>query len=207
MGITYINLHMFRNFMDFKERLLVIMEQKRHWSDTYFFGDDANNNIATIAELIFHMQQEYGTYVKDFPRYLENILKGNPPLDVRASLLDNIREEDRGEISGFSRSHPEMFLDIPKGFGYNREYFENFTLLKESAAYKQWLGTVTDEKFWLEGLAVMTIFVEGNSKERYNFRSGPKINIEEQLKNHRLVTVYGLDTKYLVRGRARTLAG
>ena len=191
--------------MDFKERLLEIMEQKEHWSDAYFYGNDDTIHIATIDELIFHMQQEYGVYVRDFPRYLENILQMNPPSDVKAALLANIKEEQTGEISGFNRSHPEMFLDIPKGFGYGRKNFENFKLLKESLAYKVWLKLIANYATLPQRLAVFTIFVEGNRNERAELNNNKQLSnleIEAEIRNYRLVRVYGINPKYLTLKRA-----
>ena len=192
--------------MDFREELLLVMEQKEHWSDPYFFGNNGHTSpIATRDGLLFHLRQEYIAYVNDFSNNLKRILLKNPPYDVRKSLLDNILEEETGTISGYKRSHPEMFLDMPEGFGYSREKFEKIIILEESLAYRSRLEIVTTHFSWIEALAVMTIFVEGNYNERAelnNSRQLGDLEIKEEVRNHRFVKVYGLQWKYLDLKRA-----
>src|SRR5262249_54429534 len=85
-----------------RERLLSIMDRKHHWAWTTLTGPGISK-----TQLKLHFQNEFGTYVRDFPVLLARIHGKNPPEPVRRMLAENIYEEDTGGLS-FGRSHPEL---------------------------------------------------------------------------------------------------
>src|SRR5450432_1632376 len=101
-----------------QERLLAMMDQKDHWAYAALTRPGL-----TRAQLLVHFQHEYLVYVRDFPAMLATALGRTPPIaDVRAALAENIDEEQTG---GLSRSgpHPELFLDMMAGLGFDRGLF------------------------------------------------------------------------------------
>src|SRR5689334_7780966 len=117
----------------FTQALLTVMDGKHHWAWEHF----ATGRLTT-AQLKIHFQQEYAVYVRDFPVFLARIHGKNPPTSVRRMLAENIYEEDTGGLS-LGRSHPDLFLRMMEGMGYQRKAFERIDLLPAGQAYRKWL--------------------------------------------------------------------
>ncbi len=187
----------------FRDRLLSVMDKKDHWAWTYFSG-----NKITKDQLKVHFRQEYAVYVRDFPVLLARVYGKNPPRDVRTVLARNIYEEDTGGLS-FGKAHPDMFLAMMLGMGYERTEFRDVELLASSLRYREWLDQVSWERDWLIGVAVFTVFVEGSIHDRREITkpSGPKpqAEIEDMIVKHPLVQFQGLDPKYMDLVRAHHL--
>ncbi len=179
----------------FRERLLDVMDRKHHWAWPHFSGPQV-----TKAQLKLHFRQEYAVYVRDFPVLLARVHGKNPPQEVRSTLAENIYEEDTGGLS-LGRPHPELFLTMMRGLGYDEKEFQRVKLLPTSQAYRHWLERVTLEQDWLVGMAVLTIFVEGNIQDRQEIlcHSLPKTpaEIEDYIRKHPLVQYQGLSPEYL----------
>ncbi len=180
----------------FQERLLAVMDRKHHWAWPVFSG-----NRITLDQLKIHFQQEFAVYVRDFPLLLGRLYAQNPPDEIRRELAANLYEEETGGLS-VGRSHPALFVEMMKGLGFTPADFERVRLLPASRAYRQWLDTATTRRSWIEGLAVMTIFVEGSVKERQELEEEaaghhPKSpeEIETVIRNHPLVRFHGVDPK------------
>lgn len=172
------------------------MDRKHHWAWPVFSG-----NRITRDQLKIHFQQEFAVYVRDFPLLLGRLYAKNPPVEIRRELAANLYEEETGGLS-VGRSHPALFVEMMKGLGFTAADFERVRLLPASRAYRQWLDTATTRRPWIEGLAVMTVFVEGSVKERQELASEqaghrPKSpeEIEAVIKNHPLVRFHGVDPK------------
>jgi len=183
-----------RTLEQFRGSLLEIMERKNHWAWEYFSG-----NKITKAQLKIHYRQEFAVYVLDFPVFLSRIHAKNPPLPVRQALAANLFEEDTGGLS-LGRSHPELFLQMMEGLGFEPREFRGIRLLPKSRRYRTWLDRITLRGSWLEAAAAVTIFVEGSVKDRKELeseRSSQPSDIEEILRNHPLVRFHNLDPKYL----------
>ncbi|MEW6543258.1 MAG: iron-containing redox enzyme family protein [Nitrospirota bacterium] len=178
-----------------RERLLSIMDRKHHWAWPHFAG-----NRITKAQLKVHFRQEYAVYVRDFPVLMARVYGKNPPREVRSILATNIYEEDTGGLS-LGRPHPDLFLTMMLGLGFERSEFRDVELLASSRVYREWLDLVTCERDWLVGVAVLTIFVEGSINDRQEILhpSVPKTpsEIEELIVKHPLVQYQGLPPKYL----------
>lgn len=174
----------------FLERLLGIMDRKDHWAWSSF-----RSKAMSKDQLKIHFRQEYAVYVRDFPVLLARILGKNPPPDVRRMLAANIYEEDTGGLS-LGRSHPELFLAMMKGLGYDPADFTRVPLLPAARTYRSWLDNVSSKRNWLLGLATMTIFVEGSLNDRREIlHPAPpttSAEIEDIVKNHPLVLNQGL---------------
>ncbi len=183
------------------------MDCKHHWAWPRF----ADGRL-TKAQLKIHFQQEYAVYVRDFPVFLARLHGQNPPPQVRRMLAENIYEEDTGGLS-LGRSHPDLFLAMMEGLGFNPKDFEQATLLPASRAYRAWLDAASRLRDWVVGVAVFTIFVEGSVKDRQEIlaRSKPKTEdeIEAVIANHPLVRHHGAPPSCmdLIRAHQRVEAG
>jgi pyrroloquinoline quinone (PQQ) biosynthesis protein C len=179
----------------FREKLFAIMDKKDHWAWPLFFGPQV-----TKAQIETHYRQEYAVYVRDFPVFLSRIHGKNPPRPVRSELAKNLYEEDTGGLT-LGQSHPDLFLTMMMGLGFERAHFRDVNLLAESRMYREWLDKITIDTDWLIALAVVTIFVEGNVNDRQEILhpSPPKDpeQIEEIVRKHPLVQNHGIDPKYL----------
>ncbi len=179
----------------FREKLMAIMDRKDHWAWPQFTGPQV-----TKAQLEMHYRQEYAVYVRDFPVFLSRIHGKNPPRPVRSELARNIYEEDTGGLT-LGQSHPDLFLAMMLGLGFERAHFRDVNLLSESRAYREWLDKITMEGDWLTALAVATIFVEGSVHDRQEvLHPSPPPDaeqVEEIIRKHPLVQYHGLDLKSL----------
>src|SRR5467141_3273426 len=137
-----------------QERLLRILERKDHWAWPWF----AEGRVP-LRRLLPHFQQEWAVYVRDFPQLLARVMgHSSTPQDVRAMLAANIYEEQTGGISG-TTSHPELFLKMMEGCGFDRAAFAGVALLPKARAYRRGLDEWSAADPWVLGAAVLTIFV------------------------------------------------
>ena len=88
----------------FREQLLGVMERKDHWAWPAF-----TSGKVPKALLHFHFEQEYETYVRDFPIMVGWAYVRCPVPEVRRSLAENLYEEETGGLVAGS-PHPELFL-------------------------------------------------------------------------------------------------
>ena len=174
----------------FRLQLLDIMAQKHHWAWPQFVGPSMAKR-----QLKIHFQQEYVSYVRDFPVFLARIHGQNPPLEVRKMLAENIYEEDTGMLS-LGTSHPELFMKMMKGLGFRPREFEEIQLLPATCRYRAWLDRVSNSSDWVLGAAVLTIFVEGSVNDReellHQVTSKASRHIHEKIKHHPLVEHQGV---------------
>lgn len=171
-----------------RDRLLSIMDRKDHWAWPYLTAPGL-----TGAQLHVHFRHEYLTYVRDFPVLLARILGKGPPPAVRRMLAENVYEEQTGGLS-FGVSHPELFLEMMEGLGFDRRSFESPepTLEPEAAHYRGLLEQVTTEAPWVVGAAVLGIFVEGSLHERAELEGRRLLpSAAEAVESHPLVRNYG----------------
>lgn len=173
----------------FRLQLLDIMDQKHHWAWPQFVGPSMPK-----PQLKIHFQQEYVSYVRDFPVFLARIHGQNPPLEVRKMLAENIYEEDTGRLS-LGTSHPELFMRMMEGLGFRSREFEKIQLLPATQRYRAWLDGVSNSSDWVLGAAVLTIFVEGSVNDREELlhpaKSKTRRHIHEKIKHHPLVRHQG----------------
>jgi pyrroloquinoline-quinone synthase len=171
-----------------RERLLAIMDHKDHSAWPRF-----QRPGLTRAQLLAHFRHEYRTYVRDFPSLLARVLGQGPPADARAALAENIYEEQTGKLS-FGVSHPDLFLDMMAGLGFDRDALEadDPPLAPEARLYRGFLERVSAEAPWVVGAAVLTIFVEGSVHERAELAGTRDLApVDDAIRAHPLVAFYG----------------
>jgi hypothetical protein len=192
------------NKTEFRKLLIGIMDQKaEHWSLSAFAG------IVLKEKMIHQFRSEYGVFVKNFPDYLEGVLKQNPPPEVAADLEENIAEErfgagarnilkglkEQGIVSYVPQdtAHPELFKLIPQGFGFDTSDFDTAPLSEKADAFREFLFDATHNRGWEVGAAVATIFLEGKHDWEVFAEDYPKRKLHtpvKDMKDHPLARAY-----------------
>jgi len=175
----------------FCESLLQVMERKLHWAAPAFAS-----GLVPKAKLHVHLEQEYATYVRDFPVLLGRAYVQCPVAAVRRELAENLYEEETGGLSG-GRPHPELFLEYPRGLGMDLTRFEHIELLPAAAAYRNVLDDATRNHGWEVAAAVTTLFLEGTAYERGELDPSAPKRPQPPLSEHPLVKHYGLPLEHL----------
>jgi hypothetical protein len=181
---------------DFKEALLGIMEHKTHWAWPSF-----TQGLVAKERLHLHLEQEYATYVRDFPILVARAYISCPIAEVRRELIENVYEEETGGIHA-GKPHPELFLEYPRGLGMDLSRFSQVTLLPAARAYREFLDEATLSRGWEVGAAVTTLFVEGTAHERAALDPSRPAAPAPRLEDHQLVRHYGLPLERLLLTKA-----
>jgi pyrroloquinoline-quinone synthase len=169
--------------------LLAIMDRKHHWAYPALTRPGL-----TRAQLFEHFRHEYLVYVRDFPVLLARALGVTPPIDaVRRSLAENLYEEQTGGLSGTS-SHPQLFLRMMEGLGFQATAFDEDEAWMHDAArrYRDLLRDGAVRAPWQAGVALLTVFVEGSVNERAELEGTyARPGAEAAVREHSLVRHYG----------------
>lgn len=168
----------------FREQMLGVMERKSHWAWPAF----TSGRVAK-DRLHYHFEQEYGTYVRDFPVMVGRAYIRCPIAEIRRGLAENLYEEETGGLVAGS-PHPELFLEYPRGLGMDLMRFEHVDLLPAAQRYRNFLDESTQHYGWDIAAAIVTIFVEGSCDERNALESSSCA--APPLEEHPLVKHYGL---------------
>jgi pyrroloquinoline-quinone synthase len=180
----------------FREALLHIMDRKHHWAWPRFTAG------AVAAErLHIHLEQEYATYVRDFPVLVGRAYVQCPIPAVRRELAENLYEEETGALAA-GRPHPELFLEYPRGLGMDLDRFARIELLPAAAAYRQTIDDLTIARGWVIAACVATIFIEGTQHERGELDPTASKRPMPPLDQHPLVKHYGLPLESLALTKA-----
>ncbi len=186
----------------FREALLGIMEQKHHWAWPAFTRGEVGAD-----KLHIHLEQEYATYVRDFPILVARAYVQCPVAIVRRELIENIYEEETGGLVA-GRPHPELFLEVPRGLGMDLSRFDDVTLLPAAAAYRKVLDEAVADGGWELAAAVSTLFIEGTRYERGELDDDAPKRPVPPIDEHPLVVHYGLSAEHLALTKAhRTVEG
>src|SRR5262245_24455975 len=156
------------------------MEKKHHWAWPAF-----EQGRVARDRLHVHLEQEYATYVRDFPVLVARAYVQCPIAAVRRELIENVYEEETGGLAA-GRPHPELFLEVPRGLGMDLARFEAVELLPAAAAYRAHLDAVTEGRGWAIAAAVTTLFIEGTRFERGEIEPGALRRPEPPLDEHPL---------------------
>src|ERR671918_2236477 len=179
----------------FREQMLSVMERKKHWAWPLF----TSGRVAK-DRLHHHFEQEYATYVRDFPVMVGRAYVRCPIPAVRRSLAENLYEEETGGLVAGS-PHPELFLEYPRGLGMDLSRFEHVELLPAAKEYRCFLDEAVQHYGWEIAAAVVTVFVEGTKDERKAI--DPNIpQMPPPLEEHPLVKYYGMATAHLALTKA-----
>jgi Iron-containing redox enzyme len=181
---------------EFREALLAVMEAKDHWAWPLFMA----GRVAP-DRLHIHLEQEWATYVRDFPLFLGRAHAQCPLPPVRRALAANLYEEETGGLVA-GRPHPELFLEYPRGLGMDLGRFADVVLLPAAARYRALLDQLTFRRGWETATAVTTIFLEGTPYERGELDTRAARRPEPPLERHPLVVHYGLPLECLTLARA-----
>ncbi|MEE9381842.1 MAG: iron-containing redox enzyme family protein [Nannocystaceae bacterium] len=181
---------------EFAERLVGIMERKHHWAWPAFTA-----GLVAREDLHLHLEQEYATYVRDFPVMLGHAYVQCTVSAVRRDLAENLYEEETGGLAA-GRPHPELFLEYPRGLGMDLSRFTSVELLPAAASYRRWLDEASRDRGWEVATAVLTIFVEGTAYERAELDASTPRRPEPCLAEHPLVRHYGLPVASLALTKA-----
>jgi len=180
----------------FREALLGVMERKVHWAWKHF-----GNGTVPRERLHVHFEQEYATYVRDFPVLVGWAYVQCPIAEVRRDLAENLYEEETGGVIA-GKPHPELFLEYPRGLGMDMSRFEHVELLPHARAYRAVLDDHTQRHGWAQAAAVTTIFVEGTEHERGELDASKPKRPVPPLEQHPLVVHYGLPLEALALTKA-----
>lgn len=151
--------------------------------------------------LHIHFEQEYETYVRDFPVLIGRAYVQCPVAEARRELAENLYEEETGGLVA-GRPHPELFLEYPRGLGMDLARFERVELLPAAAAYRARLDEWTQRCGWEVAACVTTLFVEGTAYERGELDDTAPRRPTPPLAEHPLVVHYGLPVENLALTRA-----
>lgn len=163
-----------------------MMERKVHWAWPAFTQGEV-----AADRLHLHLEQEYGTYVRDFAVLLGRAYVQCPIDEVRRDLAENLYEEETGRLSR-GRPHAELFLEYPRGLGMDLARFREVELQPAARQYRAALDAATLGAGWELATAVTTIFVEGTCHERGELDPQAPRRPEPPLEQHPLVVHYGL---------------
>ncbi len=180
----------------FREQLLAVMERKDHWAWPAF-----TSGRVTKTLLHLHFEQEYATYVRDFPVMVGWAYVRCPVPEVRRSLAENLYEEETGGLVAGS-PHPELFLDYPRGLGMDLRRFERIELLPAAQKYRHFLDEAIQHYGWEIAAAIVTIFIEGTKDERAVIDPSTPKTPAPPLEEHPLVKHYGMAMEHLALTKA-----
>src|SRR5688572_16745062 len=175
------------------------MEQKRHWAWSAF-----NRGWVRRERLHVHLEQEYATYVRDFPVLVARAYVTCPIPEARRELIENVYEEETGGLHA-GRPHPDLFLEYPRGLGMDLARFEQIELLPAARAYRAALDDRCQRRGWEVAAAVTTLFIEGTPYERGEVIAGAERRPVAPLEQHPLVVHYGLPVASLALTKAHRL--
>ena len=171
------------------------MEQKDHWAWPAFTSGMVPKRLLHI-----HFEQEYATYVRDFPVMVGWAYVQCPIAEVRRALAENLFEEETGGLVA-ERPHPELFLEYPRGLGMNLRRFESVKLLPAAKAYRRFLDGAIQRRGWDIAAAIVTLFIEGTKDDRAAVDSKAKLRVPA-LSDHPLVLHYDLPVEHLALTKA-----
>jgi len=180
----------------FREALLQIMERKVHWAWPRFTSGEVAKD-----RLHLHFEQEYETYVRDFPVMLGRAYVQCPIAVVRRDIAENLYEEETGGLVA-GRPHPELFLEYPRGLGMDLARFAHIELGPAARRFHTLLDDATGHRGWAKACAVTTIFLEGTDHERGELDPEAPRRPAPPLEHHPLVVHYGLPLEALALTKA-----
>jgi pyrroloquinoline-quinone synthase len=180
----------------FREALLQVMERKLHWAWPGF-----GQGLVPKQLLHIHLEQEYATYVRDFPLLIGRAYAQCEIASVRRELAENLYEEETGGLHA-GKPHPELFLEYPRGLAMDLARFEQPELLPQARAFRSVLDDATLDRGWEVAAAVTTIFLEGTNYERGELDPDAPKRPVGRLSEHPLVKHYGLPVERLALTKA-----
>ena len=180
----------------FREALLEVMGRKDHWAWSHFTSGRVAKSLLHV-----HLEQEYAVFVRDFPVLVGRAYVQCPIPEVRRELAENLYEEETGGLHA-GRPHPELFLEYPRGLGFDVARFADVKLLDGAKRYRDTLDRYTQAQGWAVAAAVVTVFLEGTAHERALFDPQAPKRPAPALADHPLARHYGLPLESLALTKA-----
>jgi pyrroloquinoline-quinone synthase len=136
------------------ERGELTQAQLRHWATQLFIGNKGHN--ANILGLIY-------AKCDDFP--------------ARKAIVENLIEEELGQISGANRSHPELYLEFGEALGIPRAELLHAKMSPDATAMVHWMYWLAESKPWYVTLAGISLGSELFNPDAY-------VRVIDGLKRH-----------------------
>ena len=176
------------------------MDRKHHWAYPALTRPGLSRE-----QLLVHFRHEYLVYVRDFPVLLARALGIVPPLEaVRRALAENLYEEQVGGLSK-TAPHPELFLRMMRGLGFEASAFgeDDGWLHPAARAYRDFLREKACSHPWQAAVALLTVFVEGSINERAELEGTfVRRKGDDAVREHSLVKFYGCPAEAMELTRA-----
>jgi len=167
-----------------------------HWAWPHFTSGRVPRD-----RLHIHFEQEYETYVRDFPVLIGWAYVQCPIAEARRELAENLYEEETGGLVA-GRPHPELFLAYPRGLGMDLSRFAAIELLPAAHRFRSTLDEHTRRHGWAPACAVTTLFLEGTNHERGELDPTAPRRPAPPLEQHPLVVHYDLPLEALALTKA-----
>src|SRR5262245_41304649 len=124
------------------------MERKTHWAWSQFTSGKVPRD-----RLHLHFEQEYATYVRDFPVMLGCAYVQRSVPQSRRAPAESLHEEETGGVVA-GRRHPELFLGYPRGVGMDRSRFDHVVLGPAAQRFRALLDDYAQRRGWAQACAV-----------------------------------------------------
>jgi hypothetical protein len=124
-----------------------------------------------------HYAHELAITLRPWPRLLGSVAR-RAPADARAFLEDAIADE---------HDHEALFMRTMRALGFAPGELEG-PLLPEGRAYLDFLERAAVEGPWIDGFAVLALFVDGSSM----LAPMSDEEVERRIRSHPLVKWYGV---------------
>ena len=165
-------------------------------------GQHFTSGQRPAERLHIHFEQEYATYVRDFPVMVGWAYVQCPIAEVRRDLAENLYEEETGGVIA-GRPHPELFLEYPRGPRHGPVAVRARRAAAGGARISALCSTSTrSAAAGSQAAAVTTIFLEGTDHERGELDAERAEAAAPPLEQHPLVVHYGLPVEALALTKA-----
>lgn len=111
--------------------------------------------------------RQIGGWLREFRSWADPSNKGiavlwanTPDPEIRAALLENLREEEQGTSSQMGGGHVALVNEALQEFGFSLAEIESPDMLYESWAFYHWWEIVLTKRSWIEGLAALSLAAE-----------------------------------------------
>ena len=111
--------------------------------------------------------RQIGGWLREFRSWADPSNKGiavlwanTPDPEIRAALLENLKEEEEGTSSRMGGGHVALVNEALAEFRFSREEIESPDMLYESWAFYHWWEVVLTKRSWIEGLAALSMAAE-----------------------------------------------
>jgi pyrroloquinoline quinone (PQQ) biosynthesis protein C len=105
--------------------------------------------------------EQFGHFVRHFPRWMAQIVANCPEQSVRAQIIDNLYDEEVKDPRG-DAAHYELFVRRGLALGLSREAVDAAPALPTTLVSIQAWTNMVRTRSWLEGLSAMMVLERTN---------------------------------------------